>query len=126
MALLKTCRRCGALVPYPIAYCQACEPEAEVERQDGRQRSARRYNQARDKKYTAFYKTKGWRTLSAKVMQDHAYRCEYCGAIASEVHHDPPIQTPEGWAHRLDYAHCHPACLDCHNKEHDRFQSRKK
>lgn len=61
-----------------------------------------------------------------KYTQDKGYRCEECGAIASEVHHIVPIQTDEGWERRLDYNNLECVCVYCHNKKHGRFIKKKR
>lgn len=127
--LLKSCSRCGNLIPYGATYCSVCKPIVEAERearlQESRRKSNREYNKRRDPKYTRFYNSIEWRTLSAKYMQDVGYRCEKCKSIASQVHHIKAIQTPEGWELRLDYDNLELLCTTCHNKEHNRFVKRK-
>lgn len=127
--LLKSCSRCGNLIPYGATYCSTCKPIVEGEREarllESRRKSNRRYNKTRDPKYTRFYNCIEWRTLSAKYMQDVGYRCEKCKTIASQVHHIKAIQTPEGWELRLDYDNLELLCTTCHNKEHNRFVKRK-
>lgn len=123
--LLKSCARCGNLIPYGAPYCEGCTPIVEAEREARRMASKkeadRRYNKTRDPKYIRFYNSGEWRVLSRRRLQDDGYRCVECGAIASEVDHIKPIQTPEGWELRLDYNNTRSLCLDCHNKRHNRF-----
>lgn len=123
--LLKSCNRCGVLVPYGSTFCPRCTPIAEEEKQkriaEARALGNRRYNQQRDKKYTRFYNSAAWRNLAAVYAQDKGYRCETCGAIAQQVHHIEPIQTASGWTRRLDYNNLRLLCLSCHNKVHNRF-----
>ena len=99
--LLKSCNRCGNLIPYGSAYCTECAPIVEAEREarktEANKRGNRRYNSKRDPKYSKFYHSMDWKTLSRKRLQDDNYRCVKCGRIASEVDHIIPIQTPEGW-----------------------------
>ena len=127
--LLKSCNRCGNLMPYGVAYCSTCNPIVKAEREarllESRRESNRRYNKTRDPKYTRFYNSIEWRTLSAKYMQDVGYRCEKCKTMASQVHHIKAIQTPDGWELRLDYDNLELLCTACHNKEHNRFVKRK-
>lgn len=126
--LLKSCGRCGKLIPYGSSYCSECTPIVEAERetrlQESKRNSNKRYNQSRDKKYTQFYNSIEWRTLSARYTQDKHYRCEVCGAIGTEVHHVKPVQSPEGWPRRLDYTNLKLLCKTCHNEEHERFNRR--
>lgn len=128
--LLKSCNRCGNLIPYGSPYCSACKPIVEAEREARRLASKReadkRYNKTRDPKYIRFYNSIEWRTLSAKYTQDKGYKCEHCGAMATQVHHKKAIQTPEGWEHRLDYDNLELLCTQCHNDRHERFMKRKK
>lgn len=126
--LLKSCNRCGNLIPYGSPYCSTCTPIVEAEREErkaeARRRGNRRYNAKRDPKYTRFYNSKEWRLLSRKRIQDDNYKCVICGGYASEVDHIIPIQTDEGWTRRLDYDNTRSLCLDCHNKRHDRFKKK--
>ena len=124
--LLKSCNKCGTLIPYGSAYCDICKPIVEAEREARRieysKASNRRYNAKRDPKYGRFYNSSDWKILSRKRLQDDGYRCVKCKAIASEVDHIKPIQTIEGWELRLDYNNLQSLCLECHNKKHDRFK----
>lgn len=126
--LLKSCHRCGNLIPYGSAYCKECTPIVEAEREarlsEYRKESNKRYNKTRDPKYVRFYNSMEWRTLSTKYTQDKGYRCEVCKEIGSEVHHKKPIQTPEGWELRLDYNNLELLCKKCHNDRHERFKRR--
>lgn len=128
--LLKSCSRCGNLIPYGHTYCTVCQPivEAEIERrrEESKKRSDRKYNQGRDPKYVRFYNSGEWKILAARRLQDDGYRCVFCYAFASEVDHIIAIQTPEGWERRLDYSNTRSLCTVCHNKRHNRFQKREK
>ena len=116
-------------MPYGVSYCSTCNPIVKAEREarvlESRRESNRRYNKGRDPKYTRFYNSIEWRTLSARYMQDVGYRCEKCKTMASQVHHIKAIQTPDGWELRLDYDNLELLCTTCHNKEHNRFVKRK-
>lgn len=128
--LLKSCNRCGNLIPYGSAYCTKCTPiveeEREARRSEAKRESDKRYNKTRDPKYIRFYNSIDWRMLSAKYTQDKGYRCEACRSMATQVHHIKPIQTPDGWFLRLDYNNLELLCTKCHNDRHDRFKRRKK
>lgn len=130
MVLLKSCNRCGDLIPYGSAYCSKCTPIVEAEReariQEAKRKSNRIYNANRDPKYTRFYNSIEWRTLSAKRLQDDGYRCAWCKRIATEVDHIIEIQTPEGWERRLDYDNTRSLCHTCHDKRHGRFKKKEK
>lgn len=127
--LLKPCNRCGNLIPYGSTYCKECTPIVEAEREsrrlEAKREGDRRYNKTRDPKYTRFYNGTEWRVLSAKYTQDKGYRCEVCGAMATQVHHKKPIQTPDGWELRLDYNNLELLCIHCHNERHNRFKRRR-
>lgn len=128
--LLKSCGRCGNLIPYGSAYCTECTPIVEAEREarkaEAMKRINKRYNKTRDPKYIRFYNSSEWRILSRKRLQDDGYKCVKCGKIASEVDHIQEIQSPEGWELRLDYDNTQSLCIDCHNKKHNRFIKRPK
>ena len=126
--LLKPCGRCGDLIPYGPSYCSTCLPIVQAEKEarlrESKLKSNRTYNKTRDPKYTQFYNSNAWRTMSAKRLQDDGYRCAWCNKIATEVDHIVEIQTPEGWERRLDYSNTRSLCNDCHNKRHSRFVKR--
>lgn len=126
--ILKTCARCGVLIPYGGRYCTGCQAIVDKQRaemmQASRRDSNRRYNQKRDSKYTRFYNSPAWRALSARYTQDCGYRCEQCGSMATQVHHKQAIQTPAGWDRRLDYDNLELLCTRCHNERHERFKRR--
>lgn len=127
--LLKPCGRCKRLIPYGLSYCAECLPIMEKEREERRaeaiKRSNRKYNAKRDPKYSKFYNSPEWRTLSRKRLIDDGYRCVKCGKIATEVDHIIAIQTPDGWERRLDYDNLQSLCTECHNKKHNRFKKRR-
>lgn len=126
--LLKACHRCGNLIPYGSAYCSKCAPvvqaEKEIRIQEAKKKADRKYNKNRDPTYIRFYNSPEWRILSARYTQDKGYRCELCGAMATQVHHKQAIQTDEGWVRRLDYDNLELLCTSCHNERHDRFVRR--
>lgn len=74
-----------------------------------------------------FYNSKEWRRLSKLYRESHFYICERCGAVgATQVHHkvhlnpvninDPSVS--------LNPDNLELLCDDCHNKVHNRFQSK--
>ena len=65
--LLKSCGRCGNLIPYGATYCNTCKPIVEAER-EARMRASKlesnkRYNKTRDPKYVRFYNSTEWRGM---------------------------------------------------------------
>ena len=128
--LLKSCGRCGNLIPYGSSYCAECTPIVEAERearmQENKRKNNRLYNKSRDPKYTRFYNSADWRTLSAKRLQDDGYRCVWCGGIATEVDHIVELRSPDGWDRRLDYDNLRSLCHACHDKRHGRFIKKNK
>lgn len=128
--LLKSCNRCGNLIPYGSTYCKVCTPIVQAEReariQESRAKSNKAYNKKRDPKYVRFYNSTPWKVLSAKRLQDDDYRCAWCGGIATEVDHIIEIKSDEGWDKRLDYDNTRSLCHDCHDKRHKRFKRRMK
>lgn len=127
--LLKTCNKCGALIPYGRKYCDVCAPIVEAARAErlgqSRKESNRKYNKGRDPKYGAFYNGGTWRRLAAARIQADNYKCAKCGQWATEVDHIVPIQTPEGWARRYEWDNLQSLCHDCHDVKHNRFKRRK-
>ena len=137
--LMKSCRDCGRLIPYGQARCADCQTRHEAERsareKEKRREYNRRYNAKRDPKYKRFYHSKEWKTLSAKVMQTHGYRCDWCGKrvgqllddgrmVTLEVDHIEPVQSEAGWSKRFEESNLRVLCLDCHNVRHGRFRGR--
>ena len=124
--LLKQCARCKKWIRYGQTYCELCIPIVDAIRKERIAKAKAKYNSGynknRDPKYSRFYNSNDWKILSRKYIQDHRYRCEVCGALASEVHHKVPIQTEDGWRQRLCYYNLECLCLECHNKRHNRFQ----
>lgn len=121
------CPRCGRLIPVGVQYCDTCRPTVEAELEAYRLEKIRHrdaaYNRKRDPKYLQFYRSKDWRTLSQAYLQAARYKCEAhacpgCTGLAVEVHHKQPIQTPEGWARRLDWDNLEAVCTQCHNARH--------
>ena len=121
------CPRCRRLIPVGLSYCQDCKPQVEAQLEQRRaeniQKKTAAYNRRRDPKYRAFYRSKEWRALSASYLRAAAYKCEAhahpdCTGLAVEVHHKQPIQTPEGWAKRLDWDGLEAVCTRCHNVRH--------
>ena len=123
--LLKNCPRCKELMPYGKAYCSKCMEIVEEEREQRKAKANRRYNAQRDPKYEKFYHSKPWKLLSAKRLSVDKF-CVFCGKPATEVDHIIEIQTPEGWARRLDWNNTRSACHKCHDKRHKRFQRKKR
>ena len=128
--LMKSCARCGCLIPYGKTYCSTCEPIVEERREELKRERAkkytREYNATRSKKFQQFYRSKEWITLARLFMQRHQYKCEDCGRLATEVHHIKPIQTEAGWDRRLDETNLAALCTSCHNGRHQRFKKKTK
>lgn len=128
--LLKSCSKCGKLIPYGKSYCPDCQAKVDEQREARRKaynkESQKRYNAKRDPKYGQFYRSKAWRMMAAKRLQDDGFRCRKCKGIATEVDHIIPIQIPDGWERRLDYDNTQSLCVRCHNEKHGRFQKKNK
>lgn len=134
--LTHACPGCGRVVPYGKPLCPSCQARRDERLEQRRRDYAREYEARKgrpdDPKYREFYRSREWRALAAATLAGCGFRCENDGApghprcrhVACEVHHEPPIRTDEGWAHRLDPAHLHPLCTECHNERHRRFQGR--
>lgn len=120
--VLKECAKCKKLIPYGKIYCDECQKIAEINNKDYKRKRDLKYNQKRNKQYTAFYNSKEWKNMRALRMQTDNYKCQQCGQIAEEVDHIIPIQ--KDWSKRLDWNNTQALCTDCHNKKHDRFQSK--
>ena len=132
MAILKACPRCRVLIPQGLPYCAKCAPLVEAQRAEYRAHNQaardRQYNRRRDPKYLTFYRSKEWRTTSRAALTAAGYKCQArlagCTGLAVEVHHKKPIQTPEGWAERLEWENLEAVCTSCHNGRHERGKKR--
>ena len=91
--LMKLCARCQRVIEAPNRYCDKCRPIVEKQVEEYKQRSNSRYNKQRDLKYTKFYNSKAWRTLSKKYITIH-YLCEECQREA-ELNNEYSIQLAE-------------------------------
>ena len=126
MSAQHPCPRCGALITVGRAYCARCAGLVEAERQqikdDNRRKRERLYAEQRDRKYTAFRRSKAWKATSRAKLEDAHYRCEAglsgCTLLATEVHHKEPIETEKGWDLRLDWSNLEATCTSCHNRRH--------
>ena len=118
--LSHACPGCGKLIPYGMPRCPKCADELSL-RILSRKRSGTHYV---DPKLKAFYASKAWRDMSVATLAAAMYRCQDCGGIAVEVHHEMPISTPEGWLHRFDPDHIVALCTKCHNARHGRFSTK--
>lgn len=132
---MKLCARCQKVIQAPNTYCDKCKPIVDEQVEERKQRNNSRYNQNRDSKYTKFYNSKEWRTLSKVYINKH-YMCEECERearlndkyniqISEEVHHIDPIQTDAGWIRRLDLNNLIALCHRHHDIAHGRFKGRK-
>lgn len=142
--IVKMCARCKKVIEYPNRYCSICQKIVDEQAEEIKKRSNIRYNKTRDPKLVKFRKSDEWRQLKNRYLQDlqhkygdvkYAYKCEDCIeinknnkdytiALAEEVHHLQPIETPEGWERRLDYYNLRALCHRHHDKRHNRFQKR--
>jgi len=125
--LMKPCPRCKRMIEYGPTYCPTCKPIVEAERVEAQERKAayrakkynKEYNQRRDPKVGAFYRSKAWKMTSRAKLQQCGFKCEGglpgCGRIACEVHHIKPLKTPEGWELRLEWSNLMGVCIQCHN-----------
>jgi 5-methylcytosine-specific restriction enzyme A len=121
MVLLKLCR-CGKPIPMEEETCSNCKQDTERHKLYDKHR--------RDKKSTAFYKSKEWRVLSNKVYIKQKGMCQEClknkrmvtGTVDKNgkfkrniVDHIIPIKVD--WSKRLDESNLQVLCLPCHNKK---------
>lgn len=124
--IYKLCRRCKKTIAHPQVYCLECTEIVLANREEYKRKRDNKYNRNRDPKYKEFYNSKPWKQLKEKKLNDEQYQCEECKRLAVEVHHIKPIQTNEGWVLRLAYDNLEALCVKCHNKRHQRFQSKNK
>lgn len=139
--VMKICRKCGKLIPYPKTYCDSCREEYSLKREEQLKESKKKYDAnynkyKRNKEHVRFYNSKEWKILKEKYLQDQQYRCEECEKlhkknpnirrkVAVEVHHIKYLSTEEGWKRRLDYTNLMALCHRHHDLIHKRFQKKK-
>ncbi len=140
--VMKICRNCGALIPYPYAYCNKCQEDYNVQREKQIKIAKKKYDAnynkyKRNPEHVRFYNSIEWKILKEKYLQDQQYRCEKCAElhqlnpkykrkVAVEVHHVKWLSTPEGWDRRLDYTNLMALCHKHHDEIHGRFQRKTK
>lgn len=132
--LMKSCGKCGRLIPYGKSFCPTCE-KLEGKRQAKRKSKNKkeydkRYNAKRDPKIKRFYNSPDWIKLSQIVMRDHDYKCDWCGkklgsrredgsTVVLEIDHIEEIK--DEWDKRFDKDNLRCLCTKCHNIRHKRF-----
>lgn len=117
--ITKLCTKCGKVIPYPLRYCERCKKTEDEQKKANKRASNARYNQKRDKELASFYRSKEWKALSLKKLQQEQYKCEDCGKLAVEVHHKIGIK--QDWSKRFDYDNLMALCIKCHNRREGRF-----
>lgn len=133
---MKLCARCQKVIEAPNRYCDSCKSKVEKQIVERKQQTNSRYNKNRDSKYTKFYNSKDWRTLSKTYLLKHNM-CEECEKearlqdkyniqISEEVHHREPIQTPTGWLRRFEWNNLIALCHYHHDVAHGRFKGKRK
>lgn len=129
--LTHLCPKCRSIIPLGKAYCDRCQVQVDKSREEAITKARKKYNQAydkqRDPKYAQFYHSVQWRQLSSAMLSKAGYKCQRCERkgiirVASDVHHEVPIQTDEGWIRRFDPSNLIVLCAECHNTAHHRFQ----
>jgi uncharacterized protein (DUF362 family) len=70
-----------------------------------------------------FFEESGWHAFYEEFPTgpSHWKRGIMMPNILKDVDHIIPLDTPEGWARRLDPDNCRALCVPCHNKKHGRF-----
>lgn len=84
-----------------------------------------------------FYRTKAWRMKRKEILERDGYECVHCKASGQftiyeqredgkkllEIDHIKELETHPHL--KLDNNNLQTLCVDCHNKKHNRFQSKK-
>lgn len=84
-----------------------------------------------------FYRTKAWRMKRKEILERDGYECVHCkanglftiyeqredGKKLLEIDHIKELETHPHL--KLDNNNLQTLCVDCHNKKHNRFQSKK-
>lgn len=130
MALMKLCR-CGKKIEYHIKYCDNCTAEIENEKKE----KVKKYdkdirNSTENIKYTSFYNSKAWKTLSDIIKRNYNGICVMCLIDRGEVtpsnttHHIEELK--ENWNLRLVEENLIPLCHSCHNDLHIDYKEKDK
>lgn len=84
-----------------------------------------------------FYRTKAWRMKRKEILERDGYECVHCKANGQftiyeqredgkkllEIDHIKELETHPHL--KLDNNNLQTLCIDCHNKKHNRFQTKK-
>jgi 5-methylcytosine-specific restriction enzyme A len=122
MAMLKMCR-CGKPIPISIARCNSCQEKYDKDPQvkDLKKKSNKEYDlYKRDKRSSAFYKSKAWQLLRLSALSRDNYLCQHCIKEkkirpAMDVDHIVPIKV--NWELRLSLDNLQSLCRSCHNQK---------
>lgn len=130
MALLKKCR-CGKNIPHDIRYCDKCMAEVDSEDKAKTQRYDREVRHSEDNvRYTTFYNSTPWRTLSDVVKLTFNGLCPVClveheRIVESDTtHHIEELR--KDWDKRLVESNLIPLCHSCHNEIHSNYKEEDK
>lgn len=130
MALMKLCR-CGKKIDYSTRYCNSCTVEVENKKREKVKRYDREVrNSIENKRYTDFYNSKPWRTLSEIIKSNFNGLCVICLIDKGEVtpsdttHHIEELK--EDWSLRLVEDNLIPLCHLCHNNLHIDYKEKDK
>ncbi len=127
---MKLCR-CNKKIDYNKKYCRECEKKVEQEKRE----KVRRYdkevrNNDSNKKYTDFYNSKAWRSLSEVIRRKYNGLCVMCLLEKNEVvdsdviHHIEELK--ERWDLRLVEENLIALCHSCHNDLHSSYSEKEK
>lgn len=133
MALYKLCR-CGKRIEYTEKYCTDCMKAVKEEKKDRVKHYDKNVRYSKEnKKYTQFYNSKPWKTLSDIVKRNYHGLCVTCEVSRKEnqeitlsdtTHHIEELK--ERWDLRLMEDNLIPLCHDCHNKLHANYKEKDK
>ena len=108
--IIKTCSRCGAVMPYGAAKCPACSSAP---------RDTSFSDARRDRRFVVFRRSAAWSRVRTAALCRDKYLCVEClrrGVItpATDVHHIVPMW--RDWSKRCSLDNLVSLCPDCRRR----------
>jgi S-adenosylmethionine synthetase len=85
------------------------------------------WENTKSKELHRFYKSKAWQLAQTIKINATQGKCERCGGVGEKVHHQIRLTLSNlgDTSVSLDQSNLELLCMDCHNKEHGRFNKNK-
>jgi 5-methylcytosine-specific restriction protein A len=124
MAILKLCK-CGKCIPAHLSRCEDCQAKYTTERDKRYKKFKKQYDKnydtnKRDKRSTAFYKSREWDRVRRAAISRDKFLCQHClknkkFTPYNVVDHIVPIKV--NWELRLTLSNLQCLCHVCHNRK---------